>query len=345
MSNETKEVAVLESSMTVYGQSPEQLRKSLELVAERRDIVKEVISKILQPDDVYRMSDLRTFKSDAEHQDARAKEKDILKKSAVDKIISFFKIKTYPTTTKIDGGYEVTIIGKDYNDNYINSGTGICTVHEKKYQWVKAEDIEYDEASPENRRELVRGYGTKTYKTKQIKTDERAIAHTLISMATKRAEAAFLRKAFAGMFEEEISFEGEESQVDYNAEDDNRKILTDTERQSLNASLLKKVSKEELKAITDNLELPKPLTQEGAEILKNAVNDYLARKTTAPQEEPVEEPKPKVKYMTKNDITALVERGKAAGLSTKGWLKSEMTESEYTDLLSTVIEAENEKKE
>jgi len=118
------------------------------------------------------------------------------------------------------------------------------------------------------------------------------------------------------------------------------KPLTKEQLDSLFTELRVLLSKEELDGILSSLDFPRMPKESDVVILRQAVNDYLARKSAEQ-----EEPKPAVKYATKKQISTLIERGNAAGLNTTGWLKSEMTESEYTDLLSTVIEAENEKKE
>jgi hypothetical protein len=190
--------------MTVE-QAEKQIEKSLQMYA----LAGKVINKLLdEKKDMYYMGELSGGKK-------KDDELPVINKQGVDKLISFFKIETIPKVEQIDGGYKVTVTGNTQHGKYITSGTGICTRYEKKYAWIKADEEEYKEASEENRRKKTgkSRYGKGTYEILQIKTDERSLAHTLISMAEKRARAALLRKALPGL--NDVSFEGEESQVDY----------------------------------------------------------------------------------------------------------------------------------
>lgn len=187
-------------------QAEQQIEKSLKMY----ELTSRVIAKLLDEKnrkDMYYMGELGGGKK-------KDDELPVINKQGTDKLIAFFKLKTTPEVTKIDGGYSVTVVGHDNVGNYITTGTGICTKHEKKYMWIKADDEDYKAANEEDRREITRRKRNGgSWQVKQIRTDERSIAHTLVSMAEKRARAAFLRKALPGL--NDVSFEGEEPQVDY----------------------------------------------------------------------------------------------------------------------------------
>jgi hypothetical protein len=193
------------------------------------ELVHEVAEKLLKSDDKYYMSQL----NNDNWKEPKKGELPVLKKRAVDKLLSFFKIGMFPEVKKIDGGYEVTVVGRDRNGGYIGTGKGICTRYEKKFAWIKASDDEYAAANEEDRRIVKREYKGRKYDNKQIKTDERSMAHTLTSMAEKRARAAFIRKLMPGL--DSVSFEGEEYQGDYKFEDDQKEpspsdqVMTETE--------------------------------------------------------------------------------------------------------------------
>jgi uncharacterized Zn finger protein (UPF0148 family) len=213
MSNE-KAVAVIEEGnghlieQPAFGMTIEQAEEAIDKSLQMYALTKRVIGRLLVEDDSYYMSELKWGG------ERKPNEKSVVKKQGVDKLISFFKIQITEQQEEVRGGYKVIAIGCDSNGNYIASGTGICTTFEKKYKWIAADDEEYAVANEEDRREVERkGKYGKKYKVKQMKTEKEAIAHTLISMASKRARGAFLKKALPGA--SDFSFEGDEAQVNY----------------------------------------------------------------------------------------------------------------------------------
>lgn len=224
-------------------------------------LVREVAAKLLKGSDKYYMSQLN-------NKDWKKPKKDelpVLKKKAVDKLLSFFKIGMFPEVKKIEGGYEVTAIGRDRNGGYIGTGKGICTRYEKKFSWIKASDEEYEAANEEDRRIKIVKYDRSEYKNKQIKTDERSMAHTLISMAEKRARAAFLRKLMPDL--DEVTFEGEVFQGDYEFEDEqpapseSDKVMKSTEINKWYDELSKRYSLEDIQEAVQATRNKKTLTK------------------------------------------------------------------------------------
>lgn len=224
-------VAVQEKGALVeqgaFGMTFEQAEKNIENSLRMYRLATVVIKKLLdEKKDMYYMSELGGGKG-KKKKERNPDELPVINKQGTDKLISFFKIETVPTESKIDGGYKVTVVGRDRHGNYIAAGTGICTKYEKKYMWIKADDEEYKEANAEDRREVKRKGQYGDYKIKQIRTDERSIGHTLVSMATKRARAAFLRMALPGL--NDVSFEGEEPQVNYGSDEPVKNQMKDDE--------------------------------------------------------------------------------------------------------------------
>jgi hypothetical protein len=222
-----------------FGMTIEQAREQIGYTLQMYELAKEVIARLIKPNDVYYMSTISNPENKPKDGEPR-----VFKKQAVDKLLGFFKIKVFPTEEKIDGGYKVTAVGEDSNGGYIATGVGTCTKYEKKYSWVKADDEEYAAANEEDRREIQRKGKYGKYKSKQIKTDERAIAHTLISMATKRARAAFLRMAFPGL--DDVMFEGEGEESDFQYDDtkqtDDNTIMSESDISKFYKRLTKKGS-------------------------------------------------------------------------------------------------------
>jgi hypothetical protein len=226
--NETKDVVVQEEGQESRGMVVHQsnlvsedafqmtIEQAHNLITKERmmyDLVRKVASELLEGSDKYYMSQL----SAKNWKGPKPDEVPVLKKKGVDKLLTFFKIGMFPEIEKIDGGYQVTVIGRDRTGGYIGTGKGICTRFEKKFAWIKASDSEYADANEDERRINVATYGNNTYKNKQIKTDERSMAHTLVSMAEKRARAAFLRKLMPDL--DDVSFEGEAHESDFNYDD------------------------------------------------------------------------------------------------------------------------------
>jgi hypothetical protein len=235
-------------------QAKMQIGRELQMYA----LFREVAAKLLTEKDKYYMSQL----NNKYWKEPKKDEAPVLKKQAVDKLISFFKIQLFPSEEKIDGGYQVTVVAKDSRGRYIGTGRGICTRYEKKYSWVKASDDEYVSANESDRRVVEKKYDNKPYEVKQIKTDERGIAHTLSSMAEKRARAAFLRKLMPDL--DDVCFEGEALESDFHYDNQEPpssgdKTMSDTEITAFYTQLKSKYKvadiKEAFRAITKSEKL------------------------------------------------------------------------------------------
>ena len=276
MSENKEEAVVREGGELItkgaFGITIEQAREQIGHTLAMYKLVNEVANKLLTNEDIYYMSTINNPKAEPKENEPR-----VLTKGAVDKLLGFFRIKVFPTTKKIDGGYEVTIVGEDQNGNYIASGGGVCTKYEKKYSWIKADDEEYAAAAEVDRREVKRKGQHGSYKVKQIKTDERAIAHTLISMAEKRARAAFCRKAFPGLNDVRLEGEGEESDYQYTKDEqtESNTLMSESEiadfytrlKDDHGAESIKKGMKEVLKRAKFG-----KLTRDEAEVLEKYLN-------------------------------------------------------------------------
>jgi hypothetical protein len=218
---EAREVSVFEPN-TAFGVPMQVLKDSIEDNIAQYDLARIAIGKLLKENenDFYYQSEQNGGKR-------KPNEPIVVAKPGVDKLANFFKLRIVPTEEEIDGGFKVTAVGSDMHGNYIGTGFGRCTVYEPKYMWTAASDAEFVAADDINKRMKKTKWGPK----KQVRTDARAIAHTLSSMATKRARAAFLRSAVPGL--SGFNFEGEEHQVEYEDAPPAEPMATDKEKKAL----------------------------------------------------------------------------------------------------------------
>jgi len=123
-------------------------------------------------------------------------QKPTLYKPGSEKILSTFRIAASPgevtdLSTDDEVRYRVRVDGTAQADQtFLGSGIGECSSDEEKYKWRKPVcDAEWDETAIDRRREVwKRGEKGSTYKLKQVRTNPKDVANTVLKMAKKRGQ-------------------------------------------------------------------------------------------------------------------------------------------------------------
>lgn len=122
-------------------------------------------------------------------------QKPTLYKPGSEKILSTFRIAATPgevtdLSTDDEVRYRVRVDATAQADGtFLGSGIGECSSDEEKYKWRKPVcNEEFDETAIDRRREVWKKYEGKPYKQKQVRTNPKDVANTVLKMAKKRGQ-------------------------------------------------------------------------------------------------------------------------------------------------------------
>ena len=122
-------------------------------------------------------------------------QKPTLYKPGSEKILSTFRIAAAPSniedlSTEDEVRYRVTVSGTAQASGiFLGAGIGECSSDEEKYKWRKPVcEKEFEDAPIDRRREVWKKTEGRPYLLKQVRTNPKDVANTVLKMAKKRSQ-------------------------------------------------------------------------------------------------------------------------------------------------------------